>query len=331
MALENKKYRQDIDGLRAFAILSVVFFHFFPTIFPGGFIGVDIFFVISGYLITKNIYIRPLTDAASVAYFFYRRITRILPSLLVVVLTGLILCFYFSPPEDFINFAKDSITSIIFLSNFSYQNSFDYFNSAPETRPLLHTWSLSVEFQFYCLFPALVYIQKLKKIDLSSIFLLIILGFLSNLYIFNISLSFYSPFSRLWEFSFGAIAFLMRQRFCCNIGADESLLRSLQLRKSIANELMMLLSTLVIILFILIAHGKNPNTQYFLIIPVFATCVLIYYGSNTLFSKWIFSNPILVGIGKISYPIYLWHWLFLSLWIVFFQPLNIYRGFLKAR
>ena len=149
-------YRRDIDGLRAVAVLPVVLFHLGVAPFSGGFVGVDVFFVISGFLITSIVYREHLAGHFSYARFYERRIRRLFPALAVMlVLTGIVAWFLLLP-EDYKLFSEAQGLSVLFLANFHFWNKTDYFNDAVGNIPLLHTWSLSVEEQFYLLFPPLL-------------------------------------------------------------------------------------------------------------------------------------------------------------------------------
>ena len=208
-------YRPEIDGLRAIAVLCVIIYHtdlnFFNfQILSGGFLGVDIFFVISGYLIT-SILLKEFnkTGKISLNYFYERRIRRILPAFLMVILISFFAAWFILMPLNFINFSNSAIASIIFLSNlFFWRTGQEYDAEDSLNIPLLHTWSLSVEEQFYIIFPLfLIFFLKFKKQILEKIILfLIFFSFFLAVYIsnYNPSLSFYFIFTRLWELLLGS-------------------------------------------------------------------------------------------------------------------------------
>jgi len=150
-------YRPDIDGLRAIAVLSVMFFHLEERALPGGFVGVDIFFVISGYLITKLIY-SELQASGSFSFrnFYLRRLRRLFPALFATLLLSLLLASRLLAPADLVEFAQSLVTSILSISNLFFWSVAGYFDSDSSLKPLLHTWSLSIEEQFYFLWPALL-------------------------------------------------------------------------------------------------------------------------------------------------------------------------------
>jgi peptidoglycan/LPS O-acetylase OafA/YrhL len=187
MNISNQKYRPEIDGLRAIAVLSVMFCHAHVPFFSGGFIGVDIFFVISGYLITGIIY-RELQDGSfSILNFYERRIRRILPSLLFMTIIIFIISYKYLLPSEFSYYARSLSAMALFLANIFYLRTVGYFDITADSKPLLHTWSLSVEEQFYiCLPIILIIIYKFKKS-----YLPIILGILFLLSFIVSSLSLY--------------------------------------------------------------------------------------------------------------------------------------------
>ena len=219
------KYRPEIDGLRAVAVFSVIFFHAGLNFFKGGFVGVDVFFVISGYLITSIILTNLDKDNFSVIYFYERRARRILPTLLVTIFFTLVVSYFLFSSKDLIFFFKSIISSLTFWSNLQFHNEADYFAKTSEFKPLLHTWSLSIEEQFYIIFPLIIllFIPLKKKFlyafIISAFFISLIFsqwsGNLSKNYPFiendlnffsqsNYS-SFFMPFGRIWEISLGAI------------------------------------------------------------------------------------------------------------------------------
>ena len=148
-------YRPEIDGLRALAVLSVIFFHAGIEVFQGGFVGVDVFFVVSGYLITTIILKDIEKGKFSLTYFYQRRCRRILPALLVTIILSFPIALILLPPNDLQNFSKSVISSLSFWSNFQFSSETGYFATPGEYKPLLHTWSLSIEEQFYIFYPLL--------------------------------------------------------------------------------------------------------------------------------------------------------------------------------
>ena len=209
-------YRPDIDGLRAIAVISVIFYHAEQSInnfkvLPGGFVGVDIFFVISGYLIT-SIILKELqqTKKFSFANFYIRRIKRILPVLLIVFITTFPLIWLFFIPVSFLDYSKSLFSSLLFLSNYFFYFSGELYDAENSLlKPLMHTWSLSIEEQFYLIFPLLLLIcfYYFKKYLSKIFFLVLFISFFSMIFIFqkNESFAFFSFFSRFWELMSGSL------------------------------------------------------------------------------------------------------------------------------
>ncbi|WP_405330821.1 acyltransferase family protein [Leeuwenhoekiella sp. LLG6367-2.1] len=305
------QFRYDINVLRAIAVIGVVLFHFHVPFFDGGFAGVDIFFVISGYLMSKIIITGLYNDSFNVLDFYKKRATRIIPALLLLVLFVLIvgqIIFFGDMQKDM---SKYALSSIFFVSNLVYYFNSNYFDLASQYNILLHTWSLSVEWQFYILYP--IFLLPLKKIYAAkvSIFKLIIISltvfsFLLNLYVNtkDLSLSFYSFPTRSWEMLMGCIVFLYEGFF------TEKIPTYLKKITSIIGYTLLLGS--------FVFYDENmtwPN--YTTILPVAATALILLCNYNFK----ILENPILNILGKISYSLYLWHWPF--------YVIALYFGFLK--
>ena len=204
---QSQSYRADIDGLRAFAVLSVVFIHAFPDSLKGGFIGVDVFFVISGYLICGTILRDLQVGAFSFSNFYAKRIRRIFPSLIVVMCAIIVVGWFVLLPEEYENIGKHIFGGSLFLSNFVLWSEAGYFDVAAKAKPLLHLWSLGIEEQYYIFFP--VFLWCCAKKNIQAVFAIIILFFISffdNIYLHKISpvINFYSPLSRIWELLLGA-------------------------------------------------------------------------------------------------------------------------------
>lgn len=297
------KYRKDIDGLRAVSIISVVIYHIFPKTIPGGFVGVDIFFVISGYLITNIIIYDLYQDKFSFIDFYTKRIKRIIPSLLIVLIITFIIGWFVLLTNEFEELAKHIIGSIFFVSNFLLLNEVGYFNTAADAKPLLHLWSLSIEEQFYLFWPLILSIFCKNGYSLKKITIIILaISFLINIigvYI-NANATFYSPLSRIWEIMCGALLAVYSKEFK---KANYSLFIS-----NIASS--------VGILLIIFAFYKFDKSLAFpgkwAIAPVMGASLLIIAGENSYINKTILGNKFLVYIGRISFPLYLWHWPLLS-------------------
>lgn len=298
-------YRPEIDGLRGLSVLAVVIYHLDIKLnnfylFGSGFLGVDVFFVISGFLIT-SIILKELqtTGSFSFLYFFERRIRRILPVLLTILIFSWIVSWFVLIPTYLVDFSKSIISSILFYSNFLfYFLEIDYWAVNNSIKPLLHTWSLAVEEQFYLIFPIILFIfYKKKNKIIYLLFFLFLLSFFSSLFynFTNPSYNFYMLQTRGWELISGSIVAYL----------------NLQDKKTINKHLSSLLAffSLMIILICLVCFPKNY--EYIYIIRIFlivSTCLVIYFCTEQNVTKRLLSAKILVFIGLISYSFYLWHY-----------------------
>jgi len=200
-------YRADVDGLRAISILAVVGFHAFPSLVPGGFVGVDVFFVISGYLISIIIFTDLASGTFSFTDFYSRRAKRILPALLLVLVAVWIVGWRTLLPSDFERLGRDIAAGASYLSNIFFWNDSGYFDKLSDQKPLLHLWSLGVEEQFYVLFPAVIFLAWKNRLNLLLIVVAIgILSFASNVAVVfsHPSDAFYLPHARFWELMIGS-------------------------------------------------------------------------------------------------------------------------------
>ncbi len=301
-------YRPEIDGLRAISIISVVIYHAQLKfndyiIFSGGFLGVDIFFVISGYLICSIIF-KELLEKKDFSFknFFIRRARRILPALIFLIFVSSLFSYFILQPSALSNFSKSSISSIFFSSNiFFWQNDSMYMAESQLLSPLLHTWSLSVEEQFYLFFPIVIFL--IFKIDKKFLFpLILLLMFLSmfstwygskNHIIFN----FYSITSRIWELGVGSL--IAYFEYFKN--------KKIYFSKNI-NEILCFLSLIVIVYFFIFPILPNKHPTIYTIIPIVSVGIIILLADKTNFFKSILSNNFFVFTGLTSYSLYLWHY-----------------------
>lgn len=298
------KYRPEIDGLRAIAVIAVIIYHsrihLFGQRLDGGFIGVDIFFVISGYLITSIILKELLTTGSfSFVRFYERRIRRIIPALLVMMLISSPFAYIYLLPTGFVDFLKSALTTLLFGSNYYFYFS-DHLYAAQSGlyKPLLHTWSLAIEEQFYILFPILLFVIVKYKSKFIIHFLLLI--FFISLIIANQtsqnnpSLSFYSLYTRMWEIIAGSILAYFE----------------LKKKRNKFTKLNLILPGfgLFLILHSFFFFNNQLNHPSFLTLyPVIGTCLIIWFShSDELITK-ILSTKLLVSIGLISYSLYLYH------------------------
>ena len=307
------KYRPEIDGLRAIAVFSVILFHAGLNLFKGGFVGVDVFFVISGYLITSIVLTNIDNKNFSTIYFYERRARRILPTLLVTIFFSLIISFFLFSSKDLIFFSKSIISSLTFWSNIQFHNEADYFAKTSEFKPLLHTWSLSIEEQFYIVFPLIVlFFISIKKnflnIFIITVFFISLLfsqwsGNLSKNYPFidnefnffsrSDYSSFFMPFGRIWEISLGAI---------CAIILKKNLVKDTKVSNFLS------LTGFILIFFSIFLMSENyPFPSFYTLIPTFGTALVILFSFKKTFIKKILSLKYLVYLGLLSYSLYLFH------------------------
>lgn len=307
--LRKLSYRPDIDGLRALAVISVILFHINPDYMPSGFLGVDVFFVISGFLITSIIYKEMAEGAFSFANFYNRRIKRILPVFFVVLIVGLVIvrCLFIS--RDYYSVSNSAIASILFLSNIYFSRIGDYFDIAAEERPFTHLWSLSVEEQFYFIFPLLLlFIFKTKALSKNKLGTLVaILGIfilLSFVKLKNIGIEltpYYLPHLRMIELLTGAIL---------SIFLFEKSNKLTVLQSNILGVVALI--TLLFCLYLKDFFIPPYFPGVLALLPCIATCLLILANEKGLWGAKIFTLKITVWIGKLSYSLYLWHWLVLA-------------------
>jgi len=299
-------YRPEIDTLRAISVIGVILYHAKINflgywILPGGYYGVDIFFLISGYLITSVIN-RELEKTGKFSYinFYIRRARRILPALLVVILVSIPFAWIYLMPTSFIDFAKSILSSLTFVSNFYfYITGLEYGAENGLLKPLLHTWSLSVEEQFYILFPILFILgfgffkKKLFK------FMLLIAAasfiFAEFLSLNNQILNFYILPSRIWELLLGSSLFFFEKKFKLKYSNQTSNLICLSAFMIIFISFMFFYEVLA-----------NPNLKSLL--PISGTILIILFSKKDAFVTKFLTNKIFVGIGLISYSLYLWHY-----------------------
>jgi len=299
---DNKDYRADIDGLRAIAIVSVVIYHISPNILPGGFVGVDMFFVISGFLITNHLlYEFNVKKEFSFTKFYIKRIKRILPALLFMNLIALLAGYFILTNFYFHNLGKQAYSANLSYSNIYFYLTSDYFDLDSKLKPLLHTWSLGVEGQFYLIWPvilaAIFFITKKPKYSLVMFFLFFILSFIFNgLYSDDLSAIFYLMPFRIFEFSSGAIisSLLLMGRGEFFDG-----------KKTIKN-IVSIFSIILIIapMFYLDEHSIFP---YYNALPTILGSMGLIYCRGSVVGD-LLSLRLIVFVGLISYSLYLYHW-----------------------
>ena len=296
-------YRAEIDGLRALAVLPVVFFHAGFDIFGGGFVGVDVFFVISGYLITTIIFREKEAGTFSLIIFYERRVRRVLPALFFVILVSLSFCWLFFSSKDMRSFSQGLVAVTLFASNLLFYIRAGYFDVASELNPLLHTWSLAVEEQYYLLFPLFILlfwkfgkrkiVLSLAIISLSSLFAA---QYGSNAYP---SFTFYLLPTRGWEILVGAFVAIYESRrtIADDIIKDNSLLM----------QTGSLFGFAIIIYSIFSFNEQTPFPSFYALIPTVGTAAVILFARRDTLVYKLLTIRVLVGLGLISYSLYLWH------------------------
>ncbi len=298
-AMDHPKYRPDVDGLRAVAVLSVIGFHLFPGRFPGGYVGVDVFFVISGYLIT-DIILRNLQDHRfSLVEFYFRRIRRIFPALLVVLVTACVIGYFVLLPYDFAVLAKNVAGGAAFLGNHLSMSESGYF-AATSHRPLLHLWSLGIEEQFYLFWPLLLAVSwwKWRRLSWVVVVALFLVSFGANLLLvrtYPVATFFTLP-TRFWELAMGGLlAYAATQRYPAFDDRVATAVSAIGL------------SAIVVSVFAYSSETLYPG--FAALVPTVGAFLLILAGPQSAINKVALSNPVAIFFGKISYPLYLWHWM----------------------
>ncbi len=323
--LLNPKYRPDIDGLRAIAVLSVVVFHAFPKLMQGGFIGVDIFFVISGFLISTIIFEELDKGTFSFASFYSRRIRRIFPALVFVLLTVYIIGWFLLFDNEYKQLSSHIAASSVFFSNFLLWSESGYFDSSAEAKPLLHLWSLGIEEQFYILWPMILWLgwkRKFNPLKITAIFTVV--SFLLNEKgIGRDSVAtFYSPQTRFWELLSGSLlawfSLYKKRYFGSNKSKFDLWLNKIPFFKNSADFHKKLTDTISLIGLLVLIYGFSRINKTVLfpgnwaLIPVCGAMLIIIAGPSAWVNRLILSNRLAIWFGLISFPLYLWHWPLLS-------------------
>lgn len=301
------KYRLDIDGLRAIGVLSVVFFHAFPNVLKGGFIGVDIFFVISGYLISRIIFENLQNNSFSFVDFYAHRVRRIFPSLLIILVATFAVGWVTFSAGEFAQLGKHIAGGAGFISNLLLLNESGYFDVGAEYKPLLNLWSLGIEEQFYIFWPLVLALTW--RVGYKFIYVVLaglISSFLLNLYLSGINpvANFYLPFSRFWELLIGAFAAYLSI--------------SINTKKLVFANNFSFLGVLLIVSaeILIVSDGSFPG--WWALLPVAGATLIILSEPDGWINKQILSCRLLVWVGLISYPLYLWHWPIFVFWRTWF-------------
>jgi peptidoglycan/LPS O-acetylase OafA/YrhL len=292
-------YRPEIDGLRAVAVLSVILYHAEFELFGGGFVGVDVFFVISGYLITSIIVNELQEGKFSLVNFYERRIRRIFPALFVVILSCMVFAWLWYLPNDFKDYAQSQVAVSMFASNLLFWRQSGYFDSANELKPLLHTWSLAVEEQFYLFYPVgLLLVFRYFKRWMSPIIVFVAFlsfGFAQWASYRRPTLAFYFLPARIWELLVGALAAIVL------INRQE------KRTHLVLREICACLGLFLIAYSVFAFKSSTPFPGMFALVPTVGAALIIMFGERDTFIGRLLSLKTLVGIGLASYSAYLWH------------------------
>lgn len=311
------QYRPDIDGLRAIAVLAVVIYHTNPGALRGGFVGVDIFFVISGFLITGIVLEDLRRNRFSLLGFYARRIRRLFPALILVLAGSWIAGWAILPIDEYAVLGKHIAAGAAFIPNFVYWREFGYFDVDASRKILLHLWSLGVEEQYYLVWPLLLFVIARKASALLILTALIVLSFAANLYLtfHSPQAAFYLPLPRFWELLIGSfLAFTAHANFQQPSGtrANALLALSTDAASPRINEAKAWGGLVLIIVAVLEISRWRAFPGLWALLPTLGCALLIAAGPATRVSRLILANRYMVAVGLISYPLYLWHWPLLS-------------------
>jgi peptidoglycan/LPS O-acetylase OafA/YrhL len=306
-------YRSDIDGLRALAVTLVVLVHAFPTIMPNGFIGVDIFFVISGFLISSILLTQLQTASFSLLDFYIRRVNRIFPALILVLVVCLSFGWLALYASEFKELGASTAAGAGFMANVNFYLDVGYWDISSQLKPLLHLWSLGIEEQFYLLWPLLLWAAWTLRLNVVIVCIVIIIASLSwNLVSIGTdqAATFYLPFSRFWELLTGsALACTNMHLKTAGFNASQNtFLQRMLVHRDVLNNVCALLGITLIIV-ALIEH--YPPTEFpgkHAILPVLGAALIIIVGPKAWLNARLLSQRGVAYVGLISFPLYLWHW-----------------------
>ena len=315
-------YRADIDGLRALAVIAVIAFHAFPKRLTGGFVGVDVFFVISGYLITGIILNSCLNGKFSISEFYSRRIRRIFPALALVLISTLLMGWPILSNQEYAKLGSHAAAGAGFVANLVFWGEAGYFDRAADEKPLLHLWSLGVEEQFYIVWPLLVW--AMWRTGRHFALMLVAIGAVS--FIFSLyqtsaspSAAFFSPLTRFWELLAGGYLASREAGLAGwtagkwqpsekTRGHSEAKGRSL----GVSSNFLSFIGLALVILSMFTINGQSKFPGWWAAVPVAGTYLMLKTGRGSWIGLRLLSNPLMVWLGLISFPLYLWHWPLLS-------------------
>ncbi len=296
-----RAHRRDVDGLRAVAVLFVFLFHLDFGFVPGGFVGVDIFYVISGFVIFRSIQDAPVYDWHFVLAFYWRRVRRLVPALMCTIAICLILGYVILTPPEYVATARSGLAALFSVSNIYFADTLSYFADGAKTLPLLHTWSLGIEEQFYLIIPwlfvLLARIERKQKL-IAAIAAISLLSFsyniVSSYFVFDERHAFYMPMSRFWEIGVGALVALVEKK---------------RMVSPLASKLFSVFGAVALVISFLIIDPRMVFPGFTALLPVCATALLILAqpGNQSLQMRILGSGPAQF-FGRISYSLYLHHW-----------------------
>jgi len=305
------KRMKNIDALRGISIIWVVGFHFLPTVvfFKGGFTGVDIFFVISGFVITHSLLVSKNEKRFSLLSFYKARIVRLFPSLIIVISAVILFYWLLLSREQYRSLVTAVLSAITYTSNLLYMHQVNYFDPEASTKPLLHLWSLGIEEQFYLIWPLIILVFRKRQKILP--YVLLVLGVLSyGYYVFESlrspTVAFYSPISRFWEIGAGcSVATLFMNRALKNDPKNTQ-------KPSMSDNRLQAVAISFLVLFLSFPNFGSQTLGAILLLPIFLTALFIGISAKRDASG-IGNNRFLLYFGRISYALYLWHWAILVL------------------
>jgi len=299
------KYRPDIDGLRAIAVLSVVAFHAFPSLIQGGFVGVDVFFVISGFLISSIIFGSLEKNSFSFLDFYTRRVNRIFPALLLMLAATWGFGWFSLLADEYTQLGKHIAGGAAFVSNFVLLGEAGYFDNSAETKLLLHLWSLGIEEQFYLVWPLMVWAAW--KVRVNALILIVLVGGISfALNILNVQSdsvgTFYSPQTRFWELLVGSLlAYVTLHKH-----------QHFQIWREIsgptARNILSITGLTLLATAFALTTKSNQFPGWWAVLPTLGAALIISAGPFAWLNKNVLSSRLFVWFGLISFPLYLWHW-----------------------
>lgn len=297
-------YRPDVDGLRAVAVLAVLLHHAWPARFAGGFIGVDIFFVISGYLISGIVLGQLAHGRFSFRDFYVRRIRRIFPALALVLAAVLVFGAWWLTPADYAALGRHVAAGALFVANLAYWREAGYFDAASAAKPLLHLWSLAIEEQFYLLWPLVLWALWRGARGAGAArtgWCIVGLGLLSwgfNLWLVrtDMAAAYFHPFGRFWELMVGAWL------------AARQVARPARAATAWRQHALAATGVALLVLAFVQIHPERRFPGGWAVLPTLGTALLIAAGPHAFVNRWLLAWRPMVAIGLVSYPLYLWHW-----------------------